>query len=67
MDPDRIRVRVDDGSFLLSNSGRIALETLDFATSLIATMDVGAVFSTGIHTGHIRVRAETFARRPTRR
>lgn len=58
-------VRVDDGSFLLSDAGGIAPETLDFATGLIATMSRGAMICAGIHTGYVRVDATTTAGPPT--
>lgn len=64
MDSDWITVAVDDGSFLLSDAGGIAPGTLDFTTGLIATMDIGAMISAGIHTGPVRVHAHPSPERP---
>lgn len=64
MQPQPVTVRVDDGSFILSTSGEISPETLDFSTGLIATMSIGAMVCTGIHTGHVRVDALVGDRSP---
>ncbi|MGP3998689.1 hypothetical protein [Streptomyces sp. 8N706] len=59
-----IPVRVDDGSFCLSDRGETAPETLDFSNGLIATMDIGAMVPCGIHTGQVKVRATATAGLP---
>ncbi|MET8681759.1 hypothetical protein ABZW18_30295 [Streptomyces sp. NPDC004647] len=65
MSTSEIRVRVDDGSFCLSDRGEIAPETLDFSNGLIATMNIGAMIPTGIHTGDVKVRATAATGPPT--
>ncbi|MFI1799434.1 hypothetical protein ACH427_19085 [Streptomyces sp. NPDC020379] len=59
-----VSIRVDDGSFVITDDGEIAAETLDFGTGLVGTMDVGAMVSTGIHTGQVKVCAATTAGPP---
>ncbi|MEU7168797.1 hypothetical protein AB0A70_29800 [Streptomyces morookaense] len=59
-----VDVRVDDGSFIISDGGEIAVETLDLTTGLIGTMDIGAMVTAGIHTGHVKVCATVVAGPP---
>jgi hypothetical protein len=57
---DWINVRVDDASFGLLDRGEVhgevPIESADFSNGLIVTMTAGALISTGIHTGYVRVR-----------
>ncbi|MEU5428781.1 hypothetical protein AB0H73_24775 [Streptomyces olivoreticuli] len=59
-----VDVRVDDGSFVISDNGEIAAETLDHTNGLIATMDIGAMVSVGIHTGQVTACASVTAGPP---
>jgi hypothetical protein len=58
-------VTVDDGSFTLSDAGQTAPDTLGFTTGLIATMDIGAMISTGIHTGPVQVHVQVLQAPPS--
>lgn len=49
-------VRVDDLAFGVLDNGEIPIETADWSNGLVAVMSHGAVISTGIHTGYVRVR-----------
>jgi hypothetical protein len=51
-------VRVDDLSFGVLDNGEIPIETADWSNGLVAVMSHGAVISTGIHTGYVRVRVD---------
>jgi hypothetical protein len=51
-------VRVDDLSFGVLDNGEIPIETADWSNGLVAIMSHGAVISTGIHTGYVRVRVD---------
>jgi hypothetical protein len=49
-------VRVDDTSFGVLDNGEIPIETAAWSNGLVTVMSHGAVITTGIHTGYVRVR-----------
>ncbi len=61
---DWATVRVDDLAFGVLDNGEIPIETADRSNGLVAAMSDGAVISTGIHTGNVRVRAAVASSAP---
>lgn len=57
-------ITVNDHGFYLFDGDDLAVESADWSNGLIATMDVGAMICTGIHTGTVRLHTEVLDTAP---